>query len=185
MIELRDILKNGELDDIKLDGMTPSLKLGVKPGGMAGVVQVYDLDGAVHLVAGMEWLRATQELMFTLSDKDSGVTKGMFQLKPDGTATVGNGMVQHKIATTNEVHDMIRSYDVTVSMVTSGNKPSISECITAFKTLPNMDWSKDDRFYIDSTNKGKLNLVKYLANGDTDERGTNYTFWLEALTEAV
>ena len=85
----------------------------------------------------------------------------------------------------DEVQDMIRSYDVTVSISTVGNKPSIAECITAFKTLPNMDWSKDDRFYIDSTNKGKMNFVKYLANGDVDETGTNYKFWLEALTEAV
>ena len=85
----------------------------------------------------------------------------------------------------DEVHELIRSYDVTVSTTTTANKPSIAECVSAFKTLPNMDWAKDDRFYIDSTNKNKLNLVKYVANGDVDEAGTNYRFWLEALTEAV
>ncbi len=86
--------------------------------------------------------------------------------------------------TPDEVGEIIRTFDVTIDMDTVGNKPTKAECITAFKMLPHFDWAKDDSFYIESTNKDKFNLVKYLANGDTDEAGTNYAFWIKELSIA-
>ncbi len=83
------------------------------------------------------------------------------------------------------VEEIIREFDVTVSMDTAGNKPDKAECIAAFKLLPHFDWAMTDRFYIMSVNKDKYNMVKYIPNGDTDETGTNYQFFIKELTLAA
>ncbi len=69
---------------------------------------------------------------------------------------------------TEQVNALIREYSVTISMDTNINKPTEAECITAFEQLPHADYTKDDSYYIMSTNKGKLNFVKYFHNGATD-----------------
>ncbi len=86
----------------------------------------------------------------------------------------------------DQVNALIREYSVTVSMDTNINKPTEAECISAFEQLPHFDYTKDDGFYIMSTNKGKLNFVKYFAHGATD--AVNHTvglFFVKELTPAT
>ncbi len=80
-------------------GDNPAVKMEVETGGSAGVLQIYDMEAPVHLVASMEWLKAQQSVIWALNDRNSGVIKTIFELKPDGTGYIGNGMTQHKIAT--------------------------------------------------------------------------------------
>ena len=84
-----------------------------------------------------------------------------------------------------EVDKMIelshKEYSLTVHLDTAGNKPTHTECVTAFKTLPNHDFSNDDQFYLLSDNQAKLNFVKYLSNGSTLETDSTYQFWVEEM----
>jgi len=61
-------------------------------------------------------------------------------------------------------------------MNTGHNVPTKTECINAFEQLPHGDYTKDDSYHIMSTNKDRMNFVKYLANGSTDV--DNYTVGL-------
>ncbi len=88
-------------------GSIPSVKLEVEDGGTVGLFQIYDMASPVHLVSGIQWVKATQETDWTLSDKDTGVTKAMFQMKPDGTFHIGDGMVQSQIATVDDLDDAV------------------------------------------------------------------------------
>jgi len=63
--------------------------------------------------------------------------------------------------------------------------PTKAELIEAFKLINNHDWEHDHDFYIEDTLQTYLILIKYRANGDTDETGTAYKFWVEPLILAV
>ncbi len=80
----------------------------------------------------------------------------------------------------------IREFRHTVTQAVAGHTISKAECIAAFKQLPHFDWAKDDDFYIqDATGKVHYFLVKYRANGDTAETGTDYVFWYDELKAAA
>ena len=79
---------------------------------------------------------------------------------------------------------LIRQFNETVTLDTATSKPDRAECIAAFKQLPHFDFTKDDRFYIMSTARDKLFLVKYLAEGATDEASAG-SFWFKTLEKAV
>lgn len=83
-----------------------------------------------------------------------------------------NGVWQEEV-TTASIEKTIREYDTTVSMDTVHNIPSLAECTVAFEQLPHYNYTKDDHFYIMSTNKSRLNFVKYFANGETQADGTD------------
>jgi len=60
-----------------------------------------------------------------------------------------------------------------------------SECITAFKQLPNFDWSKDRTFGVyDTSGPTNLFFVVYLARGATDE-ATAGKFFKERMSQAT
>ena len=84
-------------------GPVPVVKLEVEDGGTAAALQMYDMATPTHLVGSVEWLASTQELLLTLNDKDDGVVKAILEIKPDGTAYIGTGMVQERIATTVDI----------------------------------------------------------------------------------
>lgn len=79
--------------------------------------------------------------------------------------------------------NLIRQFNTTVTADPATAKPNRAECIAAFKQLPHYDFSKDDRFYMMSTAKDKLFLIKYLADGATDEASAG-SFWFKTLEEA-
>ena len=67
--------------------------------------------------------------------------------------------------------------------------PTEAELITGLKLLPHYEdtpefWGNDHDFYLRDDPQTKLLLVKYRANGDTTETGTNKIFWFEKLTKA-
>ena len=78
----------------------------------------------------------------------------------------------------------IREFRTTIEEDTAGNKPTIAECTLAFKQLPHYDFTKDDDFYIKSTNKDKLVLIKYRGTPTATEAVPG-NYWLEVLTKAV
>jgi hypothetical protein len=84
---LRHILQaiNAPREIYALIGQNPAMKMEVEAGGHSAQMQVIDKE-AKHAVASMEWLKATQEFVFTLYDKTSGVAKATFEIKPDGKA---------------------------------------------------------------------------------------------------
>ncbi len=90
------VLRNGKID---IESDNPAIRLFVEDGGIAGTFQIYDMETPNHMVSSIQWVKASQETDWTLSDKDTGITKAMFQMKPDGTFHIGNGMIQHQIAT--------------------------------------------------------------------------------------
>jgi len=53
------------------------------------------------MVSGIQWTESNQETDWTLSDKDTGVTKALFQMKQDGTFHIGDGITQKEVATTD------------------------------------------------------------------------------------
>ena len=75
-------------ESVTLKGVNPNVKMKVIDGGHSAQMQVID-DKTGHGVASMEWLKATQEFVFTLSDAISGVVKASFEIKPDGHAYIG------------------------------------------------------------------------------------------------
>ena len=168
---------NGKME---LDADNPDFVMGVLPNGLAAQMSVTDKD-TNHQVASMVWVKSTQTFSFSLMDKDTGTHKNSLDMYIDGTARL-NGEL---LVTEPDIENLIRSFRVTVSMDTSGTTPSRSECINAFKHLPHYDFSKDDDYYIKSTNKDKFTLVKYRADaGSTDENSAG-RFWLERLTLAT
>ena len=69
-----------------LDKDNPTLKMDVSDTGRAAQMQVTHKTRAV---ASMEWFKDTQQFVFSLFDKTSGVVKATFEIKPDGKAYVG------------------------------------------------------------------------------------------------
>jgi hypothetical protein len=67
-----------------LDKDNPSLEMHVSTTGLAAQMQVID-DETGHLVATMEWHKASQEFIFSLFDKNTGALKSGFSAMPDGT----------------------------------------------------------------------------------------------------
>jgi len=122
------------------EGSIPNVKLEVEDGGTAGLFQIYDMASPVHVVSGIQWLASTQEADWTLSDKDTGVTRALFQMKPDGTFWIGNGMTQEQIAVAGDVppdsfnvgdkHDvshLSNLNDVGAYFVTNDNAPDFPQ----------------------------------------------------------
>ncbi len=128
-------------------GLNPVALLEVEPGGLAGAVQIFDMEAPIHLVASMEWIKSTQQVIWALNDKDSGVIKAMLQLKPDGTAHIGSGMVQHKIATevdTQALHDDIMT--VAKVAIQKANKTALPTIFSG-STIPLDTLGKDLDWY--------------------------------------
>ncbi len=103
---------NRKPSQILAKSTSPRVILEVEDGGTSGAFQVYDMASPIHMVTGIQWRRDTGETDWTLSDKDTGVTKAMFQMKPDGTFHIGNGMVQHKIATAEDIANVPNYFDI-------------------------------------------------------------------------
>ncbi len=149
--------------------------------------KVFDNNGVYKVWDGRTYVRIGDtgicKLYDNVADFPSIGEKGLlYRLRLENHFYAWDGSIYRKVG---DVEDAIRQFDVTIEMDTTANKPSRAECITAFKLLPNFDWSKSDKFYILSINKDKYNIVKYLPNGDIDETGTNYLFWIKELTVAT
>jgi hypothetical protein len=88
------------------------------------------------------------------------------------------------VATEEFVHKTIHEYRTTIDLDTAGSTPTKAECITAFKHLPNFDWSKDDDYYIRQVDRSKMHLIKYRALPSSVDEATAGEFWIEALSKA-
>ena len=98
---LRSILQamNAPREIYALVGQNPVMKMEIEKGGKTAQMQVIDTEGG-HAVAAMEWLSATQEFVFSLYDKNSGVVKATFEIKPDGKAYIsGKSVATEKFVT--------------------------------------------------------------------------------------
>jgi len=89
---------NPDPSEIFVTGQNPIAQLEIDAGGTTAQLQVMDKTSG-HAVASVEYTRSTEELYFALMNKTSGAWRTLLALKPDGTATIGNGMTQHQIAT--------------------------------------------------------------------------------------
>ena len=91
-------------DEAILKGHVPAIVLDVENGGVASTLETtYNNGTTTHAVSTIQWVKASQEADWTLSDKDTGVIKAMFQMKPNGTFHIGNGMTQHQVATLDDL----------------------------------------------------------------------------------
>ena len=63
------------------------------------------------------------------------------------------------------------------------HSPDKSEIITAFNSIDHHDFAHQHDFYI-KNNQGEF-LVHYHPNGDTDESGVNYKFYIDTLDEVT
>jgi len=85
-------------DNYTLKGHNPYMKMEVIAGGKTAQMSVEDGE-TKHMVATMEWHKATQSFNFILFDKDSGGTKNSFSLFNDGTANLFGKKVSTGIPT--------------------------------------------------------------------------------------
>jgi hypothetical protein len=163
-----------------LEGANPSVEMHVIAGGHEAQMSVIDRESG-HMVAMMAWYKATGVFDIALFNKATGIKQTELSIRPDGHVYI-NG---DKLLGEGEVESLIREFRTTVPIAIAGSPITRAECITAFKILPHFDWAKDDDYYCKDTSGGnvKLYLVKYRANGATDEASAG-TFWFEKLTEA-
>ena len=83
------------------------------------------------------------------------------------------------------INDLIRSYNTIVVMsLADDRKPTRAEAITAFKTLPHFDWTKNDTFYIRDSTGAKTMFCTYFADGATDEVSAGLFFYKD-MNEAI
>ena len=75
-------------DSVELIGANPVVKMLIEAGGHSAQMEVIDYD-TMHLVAEMEYIKASQSFGFGLFDKDTGAQKASFEIKPDGNAYIG------------------------------------------------------------------------------------------------
>ena len=86
---------------------------------------------------------------------------------------------------TKGINDLIRSYHTIVVMsLADDKKPTRAESITAFKTLPHFDWTKNDTFYIRDSTGAKTMFCTYFADSATDETSAGMFFYKD-MTECV
>ena len=90
----------------------------------------------------------------------------------------------HTFAMLDDVEGIVREFNTTiVGTIADWNAPSRLECIADFKKLPHFDWTKDDTFFVEKADHSKMVVVRYRANGATDEASAG-DFWAEAMTKA-
>ena len=158
---------------VSIQGANPVVKMKLDDAGHSAQMQVIHKG---HNVATMEYLPATQEFIFSLADKGTGVTKATFEIKPNGKAYIGG----KEIAT----ETMIREFRTTIVQdIADHAKPTQAECITTFKKLPHFDWKRDDDYYIKDTSGGKIVLIKYRGKAAATEAKPG-NFFYEVLTKA-
>ncbi len=94
---------------------------------------------------------------------------------------------------TGEHHDWIKDYGrwIQYSVYSRpetngefGHTPTRADCTVWFKQIPQNDFAHNHTFYVIHSTGDEM-LVRYRANGDTVESGTNYKFFTDILTEAL
>ena len=176
---------NTAIDEIEnkmplLDKDNPLFDMEVSAIGSAAMMRVIDKETG-HLVATMEWLKAEQEFVFNLLDKNTGLSKATFEIKPDGKAYIGG----IEMLTVETIDPIIREYRHTVTKnIVNHAKPSLAECKQTFKQLPHYDWLKDDDYYIKDTTGGKIVLIKYRTKAGATEANSG-NFFYEVLTKVT
>ena len=102
---------NPDPSEVFATGQNPILQLEIETGGTAAQVQVVD-EASGHALASLEYVRSAEELYIALLNKTSGAWRTLLEIKPDGTATIGDGMTQHQIATMEDIAGLPRYFDV-------------------------------------------------------------------------
>jgi len=135
-----------------LDKDNPTMMLHVSPAGHAAQMQVLN-NG--HTVASMEWEKGTQEFFFSLSDKDSGVLKAQFEIKPDGHAYIGG----QRITTTEDGNPSgLFQYDYKIKMSAADPTPSVSHI-----SFDDIDFTKTTKLYINKKDRTKTDMSLFLS----------------------
>jgi len=160
---------------VEVAGLNPTVHL--KPNSASSASQMQVIYNG-HDVASMEWLKATQEFIFNLADKDTGVVKATFEIKQDGHAYIGS----KQIATLGDLDrpTIVSAYTAT---------PLKTELITASKLLPHYTndatfWAAEHDFYIRDDPQTKMLLVKYRGIATNVSEATAGNFFFEKLTKA-
>ena len=136
-----------------------------------------DFHTASIRTAFIRQIPGTEKLVIA-SEKDGADIE--FEVGANSTLALKQGGVWSPIAT----EKTIREFRYTVDLDTAADTPTRAECITAFKKLPHFAWDKVDDFYIQSTNKDKVALIKYRPTPTSTDEASAGRFWVEVLTEA-
>ena len=173
--DLVDPEQQAAVQHVEVVGSNPTVHLKPNAGSSAAQMQVI-YNG--HDVASMEWLKATQEFIFNLADKDTGVVKATFEIKTDGHSYIGG----KQIATLGDLDrpTVVSAYTAT---------PLKAELITAAKLVPHYTntaafWSTEHDFYVRDDPQTKMLLVKYRGIAANVSEATAGNFFFEKLTKA-
>ncbi len=169
-----------DASSVILKGHNPVAILEVESGGIAGAFQMYDMVDPNHMVSSIQWVKATQETDWTLSDKDTGVIKAMFQMKPDGTFHIGNGMVQHQIATDTDLGEVINL--LLGKIITKADKTSLPT-IYSGDTVPLDSLGKDLDWY--HHYESGTTIVEEIIHGTSLENYSDHGFYLAKNTNPI
>jgi len=177
-----DLKLDDDKNDYSLKGINPTMKMEIEDAGHAAQMQVIDLSTG-HAVASMEYLKDTNEFVFSLSDPATGTSKAEFEIKPDGKAYIGGAEVS--VVTTNDEEGDEPVFNDVAEMPVAVTRITRSECMKGFRILE-LDWQRDTVYFIkdNSGDEKYLYLIKYRALGAVDQ-DTAGAFWVERLTEAL
>ena len=159
-----------------------------------------DNEVEFHANAPMEGMQMSVDgisVPLTLKESFSGFQVYSYSTTYDATIAsivTTSAIVVQSIVMSGEYKDFIKfdshwiewqhfSRPTVISAVS--NNPTKAELITAFKLVPNMDWTHDHDFYVKDATGDKLLLVKYRSNGAISELSPEYRLFYETLTLAT
>ena len=95
-------------DKLFISGENPVVEMEMEATGIEAAVQIIDKNTG-HSLAALQYTRDNETLLIALMNRTSGAWRTLLELKPDGTATIGNGMTQHQIATDADLGEVMNT----------------------------------------------------------------------------
>jgi len=181
-------------EQYELMGDNPTMKMSVKPGGIAAQMAVHDVE-TNRLVANMEWLKTTQSFSLNLLDRITGVIKNSMVINHNGTATL---LGKEILTEGNRTYDFIKTGkpDGQSIVISSTSYQPIAMLITQARKAGTYEITFSITFDYDSTNKSAI-FHWTIDNGatfeefrvepkdKTDKKALTYTFPIVRTTDAV
>ncbi len=171
------------IGELEIEGYNPTIILHPVDSVIAGASHGGDIrfakEGNLGIFGQILYDLIDDTMNFNLVDSTTGIVNptidAFMKLHRDGTATIGNGLVQDKVATLTDIRDFST---IVIQTLADQKKPTRAEAILAFKTLPHHDWALNDTFYIrDSSGGNKMVFCTYIADGATDEANAGDYFF--------
>ncbi len=170
-LEAMDILPNERVVSIFFTGIAPDVSaLGL---AVDGVPVVLTIESSTN-----------DEIVATYESSADATIQGI---------TTSSDVRLDSEQSTGEHHDWIKDYGrwIQYSVYSRpetngefGHTPTRADCTVWFKQIPQNDFAHNHTFYVIHSTGDEM-LVRYRANGDTVESGTNYKFFTDILTEAL